>query len=125
MCGVIVVDAELFRSTNLGCDAYIFIISLDIVIIICSSINFPTVICLSTVCYFLREAISETYGPRVYLLSYLLSDLFFAAFVFESVIPKTQKYLAALFPYLFYFMFRSDLFTQTHTNLSIFLSRRD
>ena len=34
MCGVIVVDAELFRSTNLGRDAYILIIALDIVMII-------------------------------------------------------------------------------------------
>ena len=27
MCGVIVVDTELFRSTNLGRDAYIMIIA--------------------------------------------------------------------------------------------------
>src|SRR3989337_1340768 len=31
------------------------IIALDIVIIICSSINCPTVICLPTVCYFSQE----------------------------------------------------------------------
>jgi hypothetical protein len=32
------------------------------------SINYPTVICLPTVCYvFEREASSENYGPRVYL----------------------------------------------------------
>ena len=43
------------------------IIALDIVMIICFSINYPTVICLPTVCYvFEREASSENYGPRVY-----------------------------------------------------------
>src|SRR3990170_3843511 len=110
MCGIIVVDAGRSRSTNLGCDAYILIIALDIVIIIRSSINCPTVICLPTVCYFSREASSEIYGPRVYSLSYLLSDLFLLAFVFRSIIPKTQKYLGALFCYLFYFVFYGDLF---------------
>src|SRR3990170_380652 len=36
-------------------------------IIICFSINCPTVICLPTVCHvFEREASSENYGPRVY-----------------------------------------------------------
>ena len=44
-----------------------------------------------------REATSEIYGPRVYSLSYLLCDLFLFAFNFRSIIPKTQKYLAALF----------------------------
>ena len=72
MCGVIVVDAGRSRSTNLGRDAYILIIALDIVIIIQSSINCTTVIFLPTVCYFLREATSEIYAPRVYSLSYLL-----------------------------------------------------
>ena len=47
------------------------IIALDIVMIIRFSINCPTIICLPTVCYmFKREASSENYGPRVYLLSY-------------------------------------------------------
>ena len=87
MCGVIVVDAESFRSTNLGRDAYILIIALDIVIIVWSSINCPTVICLATACYFSREATSETYGPRVYLLSYknpknTLLQFYFMYFIF-------------------------------------------
>ena len=67
MCEVIVVDAGRSRSTWFGCDAYIMIIALDSVIIICFSINCSTVICLPTVCYFLeRDATSESYGPRVY-----------------------------------------------------------
>ena len=123
MCGVIVVDADRSQSTNLGRDAYILIIALDIVIIIQSSINCPTVICLPTVCYFSRE--DTNYGPQVYSLSYLLWDIFLFAFVFRSIIPKTQKYLAALFCYLFYFAFYRDLFIETTTKLSIFLPWRD
>ena len=102
MCGVIVVDAGRSRSTNLGHDAYILITSLDIVITIRFSINCPTVISLPTVCYFLREATSEICGPRVYSLSYLLWDLFLFAFVFRSIIPKTQKYFVAYFISIFY-----------------------
>ena len=41
----------------------------------------------------MREASSETYGPRVYLLSYL---------PLRSIKPKIQKYLAAI-----YFIWRS------------------
>ena len=116
MCGVIVVDAGRSRSTNLGHDAYILITSLDIVITIRFSINCPTVISLPTVCYFLREATSEICGPRVYSLSYLLWDLFLFAFILRSIIPKTQKYLAALFICIFYFAFYRDLFIQSTTN---------
>ena len=105
MCGVIVVDVESFRSTNLPRDAYILIVALDIVIIIWSSNNCPTVICLPAVCYFSREATSEIYDPRVYYLSYFLSNLLFATFIFRSIIPKTQKYLAALFICIFYSCF--------------------
>ena len=120
MCGVIVVDAGRSQSTNLGCDAYILIIALDIVIIIRSSINCPTIICLPILCYFLREATSEIYDPQVYSLSYLLFDLLFANFIFRSIIPKTQ--LASLFYYLFYFTFYRELFIQCTTNLSLFFT---
>ena len=101
MCGVIVVDAGRSRSTNLGRDAYILIMALDIVIIIQSSINCPTVICLPTVCYFLREATSEIYGPRVYLYHINLPALcyclcFYFAFIllciFITKIPKILSY---------------------------------
>ena len=68
------------------------IIALDIIRIICFSINCPTVICLPTVCYFLREASSEIYGPRVYLnhitktLKILLPFYFFILFcIFVSI----------------------------------------
>ena len=51
MCGVIVVDAESFRSTCHERDAYIHDHALDIIIIMRFSINCSTVIFLPTVCY--------------------------------------------------------------------------
>ena len=67
MSGVIVVDAESFRSTCFGRDAYIHDHCHEYVITMHFSINCPTGICLPTVCYvFEREASSENYGPRVY-----------------------------------------------------------
>ena len=125
MCGVIVVDAGRSRPTNLGRDAYILIIALDIVIIIRFSINCPTEICLPAMCYCFKEDTSEIYGPRVYSLSYLVFDMLFATFISRSIIPKTHKYLAALFYYLFYFAFYRELFIQSTTNQSIFLPWRD
>ena len=41
----------------------------------------------------LREATSETYGPRVYLLSYFLSIYFICIFTFCIYIIKYQKYI--------------------------------
>ena len=41
----------------------------------------------------LREASSETYGPQVYLLSYLLSIYFICIFTFCIYIIKYQKYI--------------------------------
>jgi hypothetical protein len=71
MSGVIVIDAGRSRSICLGRDAYIYDHCHESVIIIRFSINCPTVICLPTVCYlFEREASSEIYGPRVYLIIY-------------------------------------------------------
>ena len=86
MCGVIGVDVKSFRSINLGRDAYILIIALDIVIIIWSSINCLTVICLPTVWYFSREATMKSTTPGsilyhicfpIYYLPLLISDLLF------------------------------------------------
>ena len=42
----------------------------------------------------LRESSSETYGPRVYLLSYLLSIYFYLHLYFSCIyIIKYQKYI--------------------------------
>src|SRR3990170_4132830 len=100
MCEVIVVDAGRSRSTCFGCDAYIMIIALDSIIIICFSINFPTVICLPTVCYFLeRDATSESYGPRVY---------FYHKIYLVYLYKNTKKYLPHFF---IFYLFINLLYT--------------
>ena len=68
---------------------------LDNVIIIRFFINCLRVICSPTVILMLsREASSETYGPRVYLLSYLLSIYLYLHLYFSCIyIIKYQKYI--------------------------------
>ena len=64
--------------------------------------------------FFSREATSETYGPRVSFHHIFLCDLFSLAFIFRSIKPKIQKYLAAI--YLF-----CDLFILSTTFISCYL----
>ena len=52
--------------------------------------------------FFSREATSETYDPRISFHHIFLCDLFSIAFIFRSIKPKIQKYLAAFYFYLFY-----------------------
>ena len=52
---------------------------------------------------FSREATSETYGPRVFFLIYLLAIYFSFAFLFRSIKPKIQKYFAALYLFAIYY----------------------
>ena len=60
------------------------IIDLDIVITLRFSINCSPVICSPTVIFsILREASSETYGPRIYFSSYTFSIYSFS-FLFSS-----------------------------------------
>ena len=60
----------------------------------------------------LREATSETYGPRVYFPSYIYLAIYFSfAFLFRSIKPKIQKYFFAL-----YFIW--DLLFQSITTFS-------
>ena len=88
--------------------------------IIWSSINFPTVICLPTVCYFsLEKPPVKSTAPGSLLYYICLCDLFLFAFISRYINPKTQKYLAAIFIYLFYLAFPWDLFIQSTTILSI------
>ena len=58
---------------------------------------------------FSREATSETYGPWVFFLIYLLAIYFSFAFLFRSIKPKIQKYFVALY-------FICDLLFQSITN---------
>ena len=68
------------------------IIALDIVITLRFSINCSAVICSPTVLFaILREASSETYGPRVYLLSYVLSIYFYFHLYFLHLYYKIPK----------------------------------
>ena len=68
------------------------IFSLDIVITLRFSINCSAVICSPTVIFsILREASSETYGPRVYLLSYKLSIYFYLHLYFSNLYYKIPK----------------------------------
>ena len=88
MCGVIVVNAELFRSTCHGRDAYIH----DHAITMCFSINCSTVICSPTIRYaILREATTETYGPRVYLPSYKFLIYFILQSLLSNLYHKNTK----------------------------------
>ena len=77
-----------------------------------SSINFPTVICLPTVCYFSREKpLVKPTAPGSLSHIICLCDLFLFAFIFRSINPKTQKCLAALY-------FICDLFIQSISTFS-------
>ena len=74
------------------------IIALDIIITMHYSINCSAVICSPTVIHaILREATSETYGPRVYFTSYKFS-IYNSSLLFIlqslSIPQKYQKYLS-------------------------------
>ena len=59
------------------------IIALDIIITLRFSINCLAVICILTVIFsILREASSETYGPRVYFPSYKFPIYYFPSYKF-------------------------------------------
>ena len=98
MCGVIVVDAGVGLLDTEVMPIFV-IIALDIVIPLRFSINCSAVIRSPTVIFsILREASSETYGPRVYFpsckfLIYNFSFLFtsFAIFYFSFHKPKNRK----------------------------------
>ena len=81
------------------------IIALDIVITLRFSIICSAVICSPTVILpILREASSESYGPRVYFPSYkfLIYNISFRStnlqsFTFRSINQKYQKYLVNVY----------------------------
>ena len=82
---------------------------LDIVMIIWSSINCQTVICLPTVCYFSREKpLVKPMTPGSYFSYICLAIYFSFAFLFRSIKLKIQKYLATL-------LFICDLLFQSIT----------
>ena len=54
-----------------------------------------------------REATSETYGPGSLSHIICLCNLFSFAFIFRSIKPKIQKYIAAIYSYFILFGVRS------------------
>ena len=71
-----------------------------------SLINCPTVICSPTVYYFSREKPLVKPMAPMSSFSYICLAIYFSfAFLFRSIKPKIQKYLAALYSY--YFIWRS------------------
>ena len=79
----------------------------------------PKILCGTFYLHLLFRVLFRSIYPNIYKtdLSFiiLLSDQFFTAFVFRSIIPKTQKYFDALFICIFYFAFYLDIFIQTRT----------
>ena len=101
MSGVIVVDAESFRSTCLGRDAYIHDHYLDILITMLNSVNCSTVICSPTVEYLCsrEKPLVKPMAPGSILITSISIALFtcFAfnlpfTFYFASIYQKYQKY---------------------------------
>ena len=95
MCGVIVVDAGKSRSTNIGRDAYIHDNCLGyhhnyLLFYQLPNNNLST----QSMLYSREKPLMKSTAPRS--ISYHI--------IFRSIILKTQKYLAALFLYLFYFV---------------------
>ena len=69
----------------------------------------------------MREATSEIYGPGSLLYYICLRDLFLFAFIFRSIKPKIQKYLAVIYSYFILFGARSiNLLQFIHVRLPIF-----
>ena len=95
MCGVIVVDAGRSPSTNDVMPGYHY----DYF----KFYQFPNNNCFPTVCYFSQEKpLVKPTAPGSSFSYICLVIYFFLAFIFRSIKPKMQKYLAAIYSYLFY-----------------------
>ena len=101
MSEVIVVDAESFRSTCLGRDAYILDHCLDILITMLNSVNCSTVICSPTVKYLCswEKPLVKPMAPgsifhhiNLPILSYFLCHFFYFASFISLYHKKYQKY---------------------------------
>ena len=78
----------------------------------------PTIICLPTVCYFSREKpLAKPTAPGSLSHIICLCDLFSFAFIFRSIKPKIQKYLAAIYSYLFYLGFDLSIYYNLFTSV--------
>ena len=92
MCGVIVVDADRSRSTCHRRDAYVQIMPRHShYYALFYQLLDSNLFTHHNTCAILREASSETYGPRVYLLSYLLSIYLYLHLYFLRLYYKISK----------------------------------
>ena len=98
MCGVIVVDAESFRSTCHGRDAYIHdhCLRYHHNYALFYQLLGSNLFTHRNTYAILREATSETYGPRVYFTSYKFpiynsSLLFILQSLFSNLYNKNTK----------------------------------
>ena len=93
--------------------------------IIWSSINCPTVIYSPTVYYFSREKpLVKPTAPGSLSHIFSFAIYFSFAFIFRSIKPKIQNYLAAIYSHLFYLAFDLSIYYNlSHTCLPI-LRRR-
>ena len=93
--------------------------------IIWSSINSPTVICSSTVCYFSREKrLAKPTAPGSLSHIFAFAIYFSFAFIFRSIKPEIQKYLAAIYSYLFYLAFDLSTYYKFISRPFAYLRRR-
>ena len=86
--------------------------------IIWSSINFPTVICLPTVCYFSREKplVKPTApGSLSHIFAFVIYISF--AFIFRYIKPKIQKYLAAIY-FIWHLIYQYLQLSHVHVSIS-------
>ena len=85
-----------------------------------SSINCPTVICSPTVCYFSREKpLVKPTAPGSVSHIFAFAIYFSFAFIFRSIKPKIQKYLAAIYSYLFYLAFDLSIYYNLFTSVCL------
>ena len=101
MCGLIAVDAESFRSSNLARDAYIHDHCLGYRHNYLLLYQFPNRNLFTHRMLFSRE--------KTLVKSTAPGSIFYHI-VFRHIFSKIQKYLAALFLSLFYFVFLLDPF---------------
>ena len=120
MCGVIVVDAGRSRSTCLGRDAYIherFLGYRHNYALFYQLLDSNLFTHRNTYAI-LRKATSETYGPRVYLLSYKLSIYFYLHLLLSNLYHKNTKNI-----YLIILSLSDFTFTSAVKGLTTPLSR--
>ena len=111
MCGVIVVDADRSRSTNLVHDAYIHDHCLGY------HHNYLFFYQLPNSKFFTHRMLFSREKP---LVKSTAPGSIFYHIVFTSIIPKTQKYLAALFPYLFILCFFRFIYPISYNLIYLF-----